>query len=132
MRSPIDLVRTLLLGDPAITAAVGQRIYHMQAPQDAARPHILIIPVSGVMAVNLDLGGQQSSRITVEARSDQVSAGAASANEIGTRVYDCLHGFQGTVGGVEIDCILFAQELFSYEDAVKAARRGLDFYVHLA
>lgn len=132
MSKALTLVREILLSDTDLGALIGDRIYLLQPPQNATRPHIVLHQVSGVRSHTLDLDGPRQWRISIDCRSDSVASGPSSAQNVGDVVDAKLEGFKGVVSGVDIDRILSASEVFTYEDGSKTARRILDYYVHPA
>ncbi|MBK5960270.1 hypothetical protein CCR97_18985 [Rhodoplanes elegans] len=128
MLSPVDLVRTHLLADPAITAAVGGRVFHLAVPQGARVPNLLVIPVSADPDETLDLDGDPvEHRVVVAARADTV----AGANEIGRLVIARLGGFSGEVDGRRVELITVTGDDGEWVDELKLAVRLIDLEVAL-
>lgn len=127
---PLQAIRQLLLASPALVTAVGQRVYLMQAAQNAPPPHIIIMPVSMTGSQTLEAYGKPSARITVDVRSTTID-GSSGASTIGTLVLDALDRFTGVSDGVTIDRIITGMDAMMFDDPSRLVRRIIDFHVHL-
>lgn len=89
----VQRVRELLLEQPAIVAAVGDRIYPMQWPDAPEFPLIIVAKVSGLgEATNDGDAGIEGTRVQVDVYSDR---GYADCVAIKKLVRSRLHAFKG-------------------------------------
>lgn len=89
-------IRTKLLGDTAVSAAVGQRVYMPEAPASAAYPHVIMRPVDApeADATHADLSWQPQ-QWDIYAVADT----ADSANDIAGKVSLALNDARLTLSG---------------------------------
>jgi hypothetical protein len=129
MITPSAALLAILTGTAGITAIVANRVFVRRVPQGASSPHILIIPVTGRSEDDLlEVGGQHTYRVTVEAR----SGSSLEADDLGNAICAALDNFTGTSAGLAIDRIRRVSEAFLDDEATQTFRRAIDFYVYYA
>lgn len=132
----IETLRAVLLEDPAIAAAFGERIYPDSAPDAPRYPLAVLSKVSGVEGYELARrAGYEEARVQVDVYSDQ---GFADATEKKQLIKDRLSFFTGgpatTSPSCAIDRCLCINDFASPERSTEQAgprlrRRILEFRV---
>lgn len=130
MSSIDESLVTILQASTAVTALAGQRIYPLRALQTAQRPLVIYQRISATREHSHD-GPSGLARPRFQFRC--VANSFSQARGLADAVRGALDGYQGTVGGVRIDAIVFQNELDTDdaamdEDATTASVL-MDFYV---
>ena len=122
-------VRGILIGDSAIAALAGTRVYPVLLPQAPTLPAITYQFVSGFREPGLDgPPGLNRARVQLDCWASTYMESEALANAVRL----ALDGFQGGVGGSparQVQGIFFAAERDLYEPDAIAYRRSVDYHV---
>lgn len=128
MRSPIPLVRTLLLNNAPVSAALGgTRIWANEIPQGTARPAIRLVEVSGApVGETLDRTTEPwDRRFSVECQGDS----SVQADDLAEKVLEALDGFSGVADGLDVQALRVVSDAFVYEDTLRVILRIIDFRI---
>lgn len=128
MKSPIPLVRTILLNDIYVTAIIGaDRVWANEIPQGTARPAIRLIEISGQpIGETLDRTTEPwERRFSVECQGNT----SASADDLAERALHALDGFSGIAGGFDVQAMRVISDALLYEDTIRAVLRVIDFRI---
>lgn len=130
MASIDESLVSILQASSAVTAICGQRIYPLYARQTAAKPLVIYQRISSVREHSHD-GPSGLARPRFQFRC--VANSFSEARGLADAVRGALDGYQGTVGGVRIDAILFENELDADDVALDAEATAysvlMDFFV---
>jgi len=100
-------LRAFLLADPAIAAAVGDRVYPLKMPQGVDAPSIVYQRISGQGDYHMQgASGLNRPRIQVGAWAQSIDTAAANALLVKNR----LSGYQGNMGSGAI--LVYVQAVF--------------------
>jgi hypothetical protein len=130
MASIDESLVSILAVSTAVTAICGQRIYPLYARQTAPKPLVIYQRISSVREHSHD-GPSGLARPRFQFRC--VANSFSEARGLADAVRGALDGYQGTVGGVRIDAILFENELDADDVALDAEATAysvlMDFFV---
>lgn len=120
----------VLLADPAITNAVGQRVYPLQRPQGSDYPSIVSTRISGQPLYDDDGEvGLQNARVQV----DSFGRTYTEAKDLAQLVRARLSAFSGLHAGINFSYIMLDEERDLNEGGSNAAeypvRVAMDFIV---
>lgn len=114
------------------TLSVGTNVFPWRLPKDVVLPAITyqIIPASGPLRVHDDAHDGSPPVESLFQRSrvqwDCWAATYLGVEELGQELRHALHGFRGSMGGLEIGSVHIDIELDSYEEDVGVYRRIMD------
>lgn len=117
-----EAIRALLLGDTAVTALVGTRIYPVHMPLGADVPNITIHEISGPEDY---VTGHGYPRYQISCWSETFT----EATTIKKAVKASLNRFKGIVYGLNIQNISFLDSVDLYEEESKLYHIPLDFQI---
>lgn len=131
-------LRFLLLGDPAVNAAVGgTRVYAVLAPQGEVRPMVVYSRVSGLGVGNMGgASGLTMVRVQVDCWAQDMSVAANLANLVKSR----LDGFSGEIfwdesspgNSVVVQGIIYETERDRYDDVAIMFGNSRDYLIWYA
>jgi hypothetical protein len=107
LKSPESVLRTQLVGNQAVSALVGSRVYPLLAPADASLPFITWRR-SGIIRQH-SLGGPIGTP-TVSVEFQIYAATYNAARDLADKARLCLDGYGGTVDTVEVKHVMLDQE----------------------
>lgn len=125
--SIIPGLREFLLGDSAISAVIGARVYPVDLPQNATFPAVRVSHVSDsrVVSSRRDLG-LASPRIQIDAFGASYKAAADLAQLILRR----LSGYRGRMGSREVQGVFPDTVRDGFEAEAKLYFVGRDYFIH--
>lgn len=88
-----EVVRAILVNDPAVFAAVGERIYVDNLPEDATLPAIVFHVIAEV---------RHRPNATTRLRYSCYETSPSKARRLGNKVIDALDWYSGVVNGVKV------------------------------
>jgi hypothetical protein len=121
----------LILGAPAVTAAVGTKVYWARRPQGALAPLILMHVISELPDFRLGgVGSHRRTRVQIDCYGTTYADARAGAAAVKT----LLNGYTGTVGGTRIQGVFQDSERDMTEGGDTATERlfrvSMDFFVN--
>jgi hypothetical protein len=121
-------LRTFLLADPAISAAVGgERIYPTVLKQGQQEPSIVYNRVSNVGDYTTRApSGLTRPRFQIDAWAKTPDQAEALAD----LVKDRLDGFAGMMGSIRVQGVFFETERDDYAADINMFRTSRDYYIH--
>ena len=126
MTSLEKAVRTLLLADATIAAAVGARLYGSRMPQGVQYPAIVIHRISASRVRSL---AGPSGYAIVRVQLDVWAVTYEQTKEIGDRIRAVLDGYAGTVEGVQFGNAEPVMEQDDFDGDVEAYRLIQDWMI---
>ena len=116
-----------LSGFVGLTALVGARIHHGNAPQASATPYVVFgeITAERTSAMGVDTGLAH-----MRFQFDAWAVSRDSARAVKEQLRLALARYSGTVAGHTIQDIFLVSELSDYEDQTQLHRYSQDFMVH--
>lgn len=128
MKSPIPLVRSILLEDIYVSTVLGaNKVWANELPQGTSRPAIRLIEVSGQpLGETLEHTTEPwERRFSVECQGDT----SAQADDLAERVLKALDGFYGQVDGFYVQAMRVVSDALVYEDTIRVILRVIDFRI---
>lgn len=121
-------VRTIILGDPAVAALVGTRVYPKILPQSPTLPAITYQRISRVSVADHLTGAGSLGRPRVQV--DAWASTDAAAETLGAAVKARLNGFKGTVAGEgDVKRIALETEGGQFDAELLLHRHTADYFV---
>lgn len=118
-----------LLGATALTALTGTRVYWVRAPQNVAKPYVVMNRITGIRDMKSSgPSGLVESRVQV----DCWGATYSSAKSVARQVEARLSGYKGTQSSVIFDGVFLVLEHDGYspdDTPDKLFRVSLDFII---
>ncbi len=113
-----------LTNDAGVSALVGNRVYPLMAPQDAALPHLVYQRISSPrLRSHGGPSGLAHPRFQITATAGSYSAARSLANAVRAS----LDGFRGTMGGgVSVGASFLDNEADGYQDVADTYTVRLD------
>ena len=118
---------TYLLAQSGITDYVGQRIYFVLAPQETAKPYIVITKIDAPRVHSHDDGSQLAHpRFQLSI----FSMTYGEAKNIASAIQTALQGYAGTMGdagGVAVGAVFYEDENDFYEESTQLFQVACDY-----
>lgn len=122
-------LRTFLLADAALLAAVASRVYLIKLPQGTTADSIVYNRISGAGDyVMSGLSGFTQHRYQIDAWS-QTGDGA---DTLANLIRDRLDGYKGTMGTIKVHGVRMVEQREDYDDTAKLYRVSRDFMIAFA
>jgi len=118
-----------LLADSGITALIGERLHYVKAPQDVAKPYVVLLKASGPREYSHD-GASELARPRF-----QFSCFATTyyqAKQIAEAIRSVIEAFSGTMGGdggVEVGSCFYINESDIYEEDTRLFHVAVDYLI---
>ena len=121
-----EALRAYLLGQSAITALVGERIYHGEAPEGAAKPLVVVRRVSTPRDyVQTGPSGLTWPRVQLTIR----AARQQEALEVAAALRQALSGYKGPMGAVQVDAVFVVNEFDGFGFGSRTYERMMDVII---
>jgi hypothetical protein len=99
--------RSILAGNPAVTAIVGDRLFFVQRPQDERRPCVILTRVSTLFGRNFRAtAGWARGRMQF----DCLAPSYPTVKELAAAVRDAIEDYTGTIDNTLIDQVTVDEE----------------------
>lgn len=122
--SPEVGVRAILIGDAALNAFIGGRVYVDEAEQGHERPAIVVKLVSRAGVATIEgPSGLASYRLQLDLIADRAEHIRSMRNQVRL----LLDGYSGTAGGQDFDSVQWSNEVGRFDFGSKSRIRILDF-----
>ena len=124
-----ESLAALLLAHAPLTALTAQRVHWMRAPQNVAKPYVVMQVISGIPDVT---HGGPSGLADARVQIDCYGLTYSSAKAVARAVTQRLSGYRGTQGATVFDGVFKAGERDEYEDEAspdKLFRVSMDFLI---
>lgn len=107
-----DALRALLVGDVAVTALVGQRVYWGTIPQGSAAPSVAMYVITRLSSYTMQgSDGLEESRIQIDVRDTEL----ARAWQVRDAIKSLISGYRGTVQGIALQGLFLVSERQRFE-----------------
>lgn len=117
---------TIMADTGGITDVVGDKIYYTRAAQNVAAPYVVINQISGV-GIPTKSGPSTLDKNRVQI--DVYSLDAKTVVDLAETIRQAIEYYQGDVGGVYLDGIVWDSEETEYDEELDLFRVRVDYFV---
>lgn len=119
-------LRAYLLGQGAVTALVGDRVYYGEAPEGAAKPLVVVRRVSTPRGyAQLGPTGLAWPRVQLTIRAERQQ----EAVEVADALRQALNGYRGMMGTVQVDAVFVVNEVDGFGFGSRTYERIMDVII---
>lgn len=126
MKDIRQAIYSMLIANSGVSSLVGTRVFPVAPPQGDIGPSVVYHRITEIADYNMQSdSGLLLSRFQIDAWADR----ADLATQLGAAVFDCLSGFRGIQGTIEIQAIFMVSARDDYDSLAKMHRMSRDYEI---